>query len=255
MKLSQNAIDAFQWCGKLNPDLVLNPGQTIRTITHNKAVLLKVLVEEHFPTLCAFNLAAFLRDLDTGTDVNFDCEDYVLLSKGRTATKVPKLDPKLVMSPPNKELNVSNFEETVFLHIDDLQQMPAAKRVSFSKSKTKPKTEYIFEFHAAKAGAPIMLDIIREDLVRTIDLKVSRQAKQPFKARIRQRNLVLMDGSYEIAFSKVGVSRWRGVNVAAVIWIATESKHCWFGEQERDKKLEEERLRMDAAAKAELAGQ
>jgi hypothetical protein len=209
MRFTPSTIDAFRWCSRLNPALVLNPGQVLRTITSNKALILKVLIEEQLPTFCALNLAAFLRDLNTETDVHFDPENHIVLRNGRTTTKVPKIDPQLVMRPPSKELAVTDFQEKVFMHVDDLEQMPLVKRVSLAKH-SRNQSEHTFEFYAAKEGAPISLDIIKDDVVRTIDLTISRSAKQPFLARIKQSNLVLLPGCYEVEFSKVGVSLLSG---------------------------------------------
>ena len=100
MKFSIQTIEILKYCAKLNDALLLRPGHSIRTITRNKALLAEFQVEEQLPVECAFILKPFLQLLDSDTDVNFDHQEHILLSKTRTRTKVPKLDPKTVMAPP-----------------------------------------------------------------------------------------------------------------------------------------------------------
>ena len=219
MKLSNQTIEILQYCAKLNEGLVLRPGQLIRTITKNKALFAEFQVEEQFPVECALILKPFLHNLDSDTNVSFDHQEYILLSKSRTKTKVPRLDPKMVTAPPNKSLKVDQFEEKAFLHVDDLEEMPLGNLNS------------TFVFYAEVAGAPIGLDICQNDVVRTLELKIPRKANQAFRATIKGKNLVLPDGSYEVEFSRKGVSRWRGLNVAATIFVAIESRASSFVEK------------------------
>jgi hypothetical protein len=241
MKLSKQTIEVLSWCSKLNPDLLLTPGHIVRTITHNKAVLLKVLLQDTFPVECAFNLKSLLKDLDSETDVSFEHPDYIFLRKGRTSTKVPKIDPQLVMAPPSRELKIDTFQEKAFLHVDDLLEMQlAAKCVHRKPSNTgKVSPKHLFVFHAEEQGAPIQLDICRDNVVRTLELKVPRKANGPFRAIIRRENLVLLEGSYEVEFSKVSVTRWKGLNVSATAWVALESKLGFFGEKPKDEQPKE----------------
>jgi hypothetical protein len=190
-----------------------------------------------------------LSTLDEHTEIDFGYSDRIELKNGRSVTKLPRVDAKLVMAPPYRNLVLPACDQKIFLHIDDLEELLSKKA---NRIVTKSKDVV---FYAEGKGKPIVVDVKQDDFVRTIQCKVPRMASQPFYALLRLENLNLMKGSYEVEVFPIGVTRWKWLHGAVTTVIAIERRRSWFGEKERDEKLEQEHLRAGAAGRADLAVQ
>jgi hypothetical protein len=227
MKLSQQTIDVLRWCSHIQKDLLIEPGNRLRTISSNKATLLEANIRETFPARFAVrDFSRCLAFLDETTDVMFDDPTYLGLRNGRVLSKVPSSEEALVFKPPSTNIKISQFDESFFLHSDDVYEL---RRLKGDK--------VLIEFHASGPDDKIRIDHFEigesgdpTPLRHTMEMVKTHFAKQRFRARFKLRNIKLVEGSYQLAFSAAGVCRFNWLHGDAVVWIAIEAAHSYFGE-------------------------
>jgi hypothetical protein len=227
MKLSKQTIDLLHWCSRIQEDLLIEPGNRLRTISRNKATLLEGNVRETFPT--RFAVQGFTRCLayiDETTEISFDDPTYIGLRNGRILTKVPSVDEVLVFKPPSKSIAISKYDESFFLHSDDVYELRRLKGdktvVEFHASDPRDKIRIDY-FEVGEAGDP-------PPIRHTMETVKPQFARQQFRARFKLPNLKLFEGSYQLAFSAAGCSKFTWLHGNVLVWIAIEAAHSYFGE-------------------------
>lgn len=245
MRLSKSTIEILKHCAKINSGIVLNPTETdqetghstgkamyppgaVRTITSSKSVVFEASLNEVFPADTAiYNLSSFLAEVSETTEIEFTPERY-LLRNGRSVTRFARSDRKLILMAP-KTLTVSEFDEKLFLHVDDLADI-------FKKGDKLPNVA----FRCDGKNKPIYVercDALGDNpAVRSFECKVPRNGSQSFSAMMRVTNALLLKGSYEVELSNRGASRWTWLNGKATLWIATEAAHTWYGKKQVGKR-------------------
>ncbi len=232
MKLSKQTIDLLHWCSRIEEDLLIEPGNRLRTISRNKATLLEGYVRETFPTRFAVqNFTRCLPCIYETTEISFDDPSYMGLRNGRILTKAPSADERLIFRPPSKNITFSKYNESFFLHSDDVYEL---RRLKGDKT--------VVEFHASDPGAPIQIDYFdvgkADDpppIRHTMETIKPQFARQQFRARIKLRNLTILDGSYQLELAAAGFAKFTWLHGDVALWIATEASHSQFANSpERD---------------------
>jgi hypothetical protein len=221
MKLSKQTIAVLQWCSTIQDSLLIEVGNRIRTISSNKAILFDATVTETFPKRVAiFSISRVLPFIDDSTEISFESPTHIELRNGRTLTRAPLVDEKLVLSPPSKNIRITDYEESLFLHSDDTYEI------------RRMKGEHtVLEFHASAKGEKILLDYRDKEegsLVHTMEMMKPQKAKRQFRARLNLSNLKLSEGSFELDIASAGVARFSWLNGNVILWVAIEAAHSHF---------------------------
>ena len=112
MKLDNQTVQVLKNFSTINPNLVCKPGNVLRTISQSKAVMAKATVKTEFNEgFCLYDLSRFLGTISMFKDPDLDNKQtYMEISEGNTKFKYTFCDPKLVLSPPERDLNLPNCE-------------------------------------------------------------------------------------------------------------------------------------------------
>ena len=227
MKLSRQTIDILHWCSTIQKDLVIQPGNRVRTISISKSTLLEATVAETFPSTCALHSISRMLDyINDATDISFSNPTYLELRNGRTLTRVPKVSERLVIGPPAKGINIQNFEESFFLHSDDAYEL-----------RCLSGKDTVVEVYASKQGDNIRIDHFEksldktcpvEPLIHTMELVKPQRSNQQFRCRFKLPDLNLWQGSYQVDISSAGVGKFSWLNSDVVVYIALQAQHSSF---------------------------
>lgn len=112
MKLDPRTVTILQNYEKINPMILINRGNELRTISKSGTVLAKAKVEDKFPvTFALHDLSRFLSvySLFKDSDIEFE-ENYLTIKSGNSFLKYVYCNPELVIAPPKKELTLPEFD-------------------------------------------------------------------------------------------------------------------------------------------------
>lgn len=98
MKLSSRTVSILKNYATINPSLVVEPGNVLRTVSPIRSVVAKAEVAETFPKPFAiYNLTQFLAAASIGADPDFDFGDKsVTIASGDTAVTYWYANPDLI---------------------------------------------------------------------------------------------------------------------------------------------------------------
>ena len=125
MKLSQETISILQNFSSINNGLVVEVGNTIKTISPQKTIFAEAQVPEHFEQkFCIYDLAQFLGTLSLFNDPELEFkEQTVAIASGKgMAVKYVYADENTIVSASNRTLEC-NPSLTFKLTADDLQRL------------------------------------------------------------------------------------------------------------------------------------
>jgi hypothetical protein len=214
MKLSAVTRDKLKNVASINPSIVFRGDKSkLRTIAIEKNILADIDIEETFPMTCAiYDLNSFLGvfSLFNDPDLEFG-EKSITFSEGANKCQYYYTDPTIVMTPPDKEINIPSVD------------------VSFELTATAIET-------LLKASSVLAVDdiVIKGDngkvVMETSDVKtpgsnsftteLGDYSGDTFAASVKAQYVKVISGTYNIDVSKAGLSKWVNEDKGAVYHIA-----------------------------------
>ena len=111
MKLSNGTLDILKNFATINTNILVREGNTLSTISTGKNIFARAEVTEAFPKEFAIydlNGLLPLLTLMEDTDVNFG-EESLKVTKGSSVFEYFYADPNIIVSAPDKSIDVDNF--------------------------------------------------------------------------------------------------------------------------------------------------
>ena len=193
MKLSKQTLDILKNFATINTNILVREGNTLSTISKGKNIFARAEISESFPREFAIydlnSLLSLLTVMDD-TDVDFD-DESLKVSKGNSVFEYFYADPNIIVSAPDKNIEVDNF---------------------FQFDLTKDDIDMIMK--AAAITAAPMLSIIGKDGGVTITVgdpstpksnsfkQVIAQTDKTFDARLAIENFKVVPGGYSVILSQ-----------------------------------------------------
>ena len=107
--LSPSTLQILKNFATINTSIVINKGNTLRTISNAENILASANVEESFPrTFAIYDLNQFLAGLSLfdSPSLVFDNDDYVTITGGKSRVKYYFSDPEITLkTAPDKKAN------------------------------------------------------------------------------------------------------------------------------------------------------
>jgi hypothetical protein len=114
MKLSEETLAVLKNFSAINNGIYFEQGQTIKTVSPQKSILVDATVEEEFPTdFGIYDLNKFLgaQSLFEQPEILFE-DKYLTFSSGNSEVSYSYCDASLVVRPPNKEVALPSIDVT-----------------------------------------------------------------------------------------------------------------------------------------------
>lgn len=221
MKLSENTINILKNFSTINPSLLVNPGDTIATVSPAKSIFAKATVEETFPTRFAiYELAKFLgvTSLFREPELNFGDKQVTIVS-GRQSVNYTYADPSMIVAPdPNKDINFPAAEIEFSISQEELQKVVRATGVLQLPDIAVIGNQQTITVTATDSKNPTT-DVFSVE-VGTTD--------KNFNMIFKVDNIIkLISGNYDVKISSRGLSKWSTNNV--VYYVATEASSSYNG--------------------------
>lgn len=217
MKFSERTLTVLKNFATINPSIVFNPGKTLRTISPTKTVMAMAKIDDEIPSAaCIYDLSRFLSTygLYKTPEVTFKEKNFVI-SEGNASAKYVYADPSMVISPPDKEINLPSVDVEVDIEWNDLQSV-----IKGSGALQLPEIAFVGEkgtcYLKAIDSANPSADSFGIELGSTDDT---------FQLIIKTENIKLLPQNYKVSLSSKGISKFEGTDIT--YFIAIESKSTY----------------------------
>ena len=132
MKLSDNTLTILKNFAGINNSILVKEGNKLRTISVAKNILAEADITEEFPRdFAIYDLNQFLNGLSLHQDPDLDFKEdsYLSIKEGKRRVKYFFADPNVIISPPEKEINLPSQDVCFQLDSTSLEKLVKAAAV------------------------------------------------------------------------------------------------------------------------------
>ena len=132
MKLTDSTLTVLKNFAGINNSILVKQGSKLRTISVAKNILAEADITEDFPKdVAIYDLNQFLNGLSLHQDPNLDFSEdsYLTIREGKRRVKYFYADPQVIISPPEKEINLPTEDVCFQLESVTLEKLLKAAAV------------------------------------------------------------------------------------------------------------------------------
>ena len=217
VSISNDTLSVLRNFSSINPNVVLKPGQEVKTISEAKNILAVADIAEDFPTeMGIYDLNEFLSVVNLVNDpqLNFG-DNHVDVVGGNSKVKYFFSDSS-ILTTPQKDITMPDCEVTVSFTDDILSQIrKAASALGHSE----------MSISATDEGVNIKVFDSKDSSANIYNIQLANDAgykEGQFEFVININNLKLLDGDYEVNISSKLISEWKNTTKPVRYYIALE---------------------------------
>ena len=217
VSISNDTLSVLRNFSSINPNVVLKPGQEVKTISEAKNILAVADITEDFPTeMGIYDLNEFLSVVNLVNDpqLNFG-DNHVDVVGGNSKVKYFFSDSS-ILTTPQKDITMPDCEVTVSFTDDILSQIrKAASALGHSE----------MSISATEDGVNIKVFDSKDSSANIYNIQLANDAgykEGQFDFVININNLKLLDGDYEVNISSKLISEWKNTTKPVRYYIALE---------------------------------
>ena len=215
MKLSDKTISVLKNFSSINQSILFKEGSTLRTISLMKNILAEATVTEEFSKdFGIYDLNQFLNGLSVhqSPELDFTNDGYVVIKEGRSRSKYFFADPNVIVTPPEKAINLPTEDVCFELSTAVLEKLLKAAAVY-----QVPDLSAIGENGVVKL-------VIRDKKNDTSHghEEVVGETDKNFVFNFKIENIKVLPGTYDVIVSQKLLSRFTSQNHDLTYYIALE---------------------------------
>lgn len=213
MKIDVDTVNVLKNFSKINPSIVVQEGNVLKTISPTKTIMAKAKVKTDFAKRFAiYNLDRFISIVSTFTDPEFKFGDKsVDISDSNKKTHYVYADETTVTKAPDKEINLPSVDVTFKLTNNDLKDVEKAAGILA-----------LPEIAVVGDGKTISLQAVdTKNPTGDVYSIAIGETDKAFKAIFKAENIKIIPGDYEVSISSRGISHF--VHEDVEYFIAVES--------------------------------
>jgi hypothetical protein len=213
MKIDTDTVNVLKNFAKINPSIVVQEGNVLKTISPTKTIMAKAKVKTDFDKRFAiYNLDRFISIVSTFTDPDFKFGDKsVDISDNNRKTHYVYADETTVTKAPEREINLPSVDVTFRLTNDNLRDVEKAAGILALPEIVVMGDGKNLYLQAADSKNP-------SGDVYSIQIGETDKA---FKAIFKAENIKIIPGDYDVNISSKGISHF--VRDDVEYYIAVES--------------------------------
>ena len=223
MELSETTLSILKNYAGINSNMVIEQGNTIRTISEATNILSSAAIVEDFPTTFGiYDMNSFLGVLSLVDVPNLDfSDDYVTVSdsSGRSKIKYFYSDPEQ-LTKPRRNVNMPTGVVNFTLDADTLGRIKRAASALDHK-----------ELSITGANGVLTLSVVDSknatSNVYSIDVVGDFDSTTTFNFIVTIANLRLIPGDYDVAISSKNISHFHNKELGLSYWIAFEKSSTY----------------------------
>lgn len=220
MKLSNETLAVLKNFGNINQGILFKQGKTLKTVSSHRNILAEVSITEEIPTeFGVYDLNNFLSVVSLHKDeptFDFDSHHVVIQgNKGRSKIKYRFCDPNMIVTAPDKAINMPEAEIKFTLTSEDFDWVLRAASVLSSPQVAVDSD--------GKNINIVTLDL-QNDSAHTDSLEIADGNGDKYRMIFKTENLTkLMPGSYEVKISSAGIAHFKHSKIDLQYWVTTET--------------------------------
>ena len=215
MKLSESTLSLLKNFSTINQSILFKQGNRLRTISVMKNILAEATIGEDLPKdFGIYDLNQFLNGLalHNNPELDFEDESYVIIKEGRSRSKYFFADPNVIITPPEKSIDLPSEDVTFELSTDQLDKLLKAAAIYQS-----PDLSVIGENGVVK----ILVRDKKNETSNNYDVTVG-ETDGTFSFNFKVENIKILPGTYDVVVSHKLLSRFTNKNHDLTYFIALE---------------------------------
>ena len=215
MTLCDNTLMVLKNFAGINNSILVKKGSKLRTMSVAKNILAEADITEDFPReFGIYDLNQFLNGLSLHQDPNLDFSEdtYLTIREGKRRVKYFFADPQVIVSPPEKEINLPT--QDVCFQIES---------ITLDKLLKAAAVYQLPDLSAVGKNGVIKL-VVRDkknDTSNEFAIVVGETDKE-FSFNFKVENIRIIPGSYNVVISSKLLSKFSNESLNLVYYIALE---------------------------------
>lgn len=218
MQLSSRTVDVLKNFATINSNIVIEPGNTLRTVSVAKNIVAKVTIDETFPNKVGiYDLGEFLSVVNLVDAPNLTYSETAINiadGSGLSSVKYHVSDPEM-LTAPTKDIIMPECEVKLILNNDTLSRIKrAASALGHSEISIRPSNG------AVEIAVVDSKDPTSNSFSVTVEGKYEEGTD--FNFILNVANLKLIGEDYEVGISKKFISNFKSLQSELEYFIALE---------------------------------
>jgi len=215
MKLSEKTLTTLKNFAGINNSILVKQGNKLRTISVAKNILAEAQINEEFSRdFAIYDLNQFLNGLSLHQDPDLDFaeESYLTIREGKRRVKYFFADPNVIISPPDKEIQLPSQDVCFQLDSVTLEKLIKAAAV------------YQLPDLSAVGEAGVVKLVVRDkknDTSNEYSIVVGETDKD-FTFNFKVENIKIIPGAYDVVVSSKLLSQFTNEAYNLKYYIALE---------------------------------
>ena len=215
MKLSEKTLNILKNFSSINQSILVKQGNQLRTISVAKNILAEAEIKEDFPRdFAIYDLNQFLNGLSLHQDpeMDFSPDSYLSIREGKRRVKYFYADPNVIISPPEKSIQLPSQDVCFQLDSVTLEKLLKAAAV------------YQLPDLCAVGEAGVIKLVVRDkknDTSNEFAIVVGETDKE-FAFNFKVENIKIIPGAYDVIVSSKFLSQFTNSNHDLKYYIALE---------------------------------
>ena len=215
MKLSDKTLSLLKNFSSINQSILFKQGNKLRTISVMKNILAEATITEDFPQdFGIYDLNQFLNGLGlhNSPELDFGNEGHVVIKEGRMRSKYFFADKSVIVTPPDKEINLPSEDVCFEVSTDQLDKLLKAANI------------YQLPDISAVGEAGVIKLVVRDKKNDTSNdfAIIVGETNSEFSFNFKVENIKVLPGTYEVVVSQKLLSRFTSKNHELTYYIALE---------------------------------
>ena len=215
MKLSESTLSLLKNFSTINQSILFKQGNRLRTISVMKNNLAEATINEEFPKdFGIYDLNQYLNGLalHNNPELNFEADNYVVIKEGRSRSKYFFADPSVIITPPDKSIDLPSEDVTFDLSTDQLDKLLKAAAI------------YQLPDLSVVGGDGVVKVLVRDKKNDTSNdySVIVGETESTFSFNFKVENIKILPGTYSVVVSQKLLSRFTNKNQDLVYFIALE---------------------------------
>ena len=215
MKLSDKTLSLLKNFSTINQSILFKQGSKLRTISVMKNILAEATITEEFPKdFGIYDLNQYLNGLalHNNPELNFEADNYVVIKEGRSRSKYFFADPSVIVTPPEKSIDLPSEDVTFDLSTDQLDKLLKAAAIY-----QLPDLSAVGEDGVVK----LVVRDKKNETSNVFSITVG-ETDAIFSFNFKVENIKILPGTYDVVVSQKLLSRFSSKNHDLTYYIALE---------------------------------
>ena len=215
MKLSDKTLTVLKNFAGINNSILVKQGTQLRTMSVAKNILAEASIDEEFTKdFAIYDLNQFLNGLGLHQDPEMDFSEssYLTIREGKRRVKYFFADPAVIVSPPDKKINLPS--EDVHFQLDSISLEKLLKAAAV----------YQLPDLSVIGGSGVVKLVVRDkknDTSNEFAIVVGETDKE-FAFNFKVENIKIIPGAYDVVVSSKLLSQFTNTNYNLKYFIALE---------------------------------